>query len=256
MNYCCNCFKYPKRRQKIVYKSCRFCESVFCEKCAYYKDHNCKNIDLNYNYTKIQSLLKRYNIDIDSTQLDTFLEKETFVYNVYPKYENIFYALDLCPIHKAKVVILGQDPYHGPSQAHGLAFSVQNCTIPPSLKNIIHELRNDTGSILESGDLSCWAKNGVLLLNCVLTVRENVANSHANAGWEPVTDSIIKSVQENPRVVFMLWGKYAQSKRHLIDETRHSVLTAPHPSPLSAYRGFYGCRHFSQANKILGEKIF
>jgi uracil-DNA glycosylase len=208
-------------------------------------------------YKPIRELLDKFEINVNCEKLDTFLEHESFLYEVFPKYENIFRALELCPLDQAKVVILGQDPYHGKKQANGLAFSVQkDQKMPPSLMNIRKEIYEDTGTLLPNGDFSHLAKNGVLLLNCVLTVRESSPNSHKNHGWEEITDYIIKRIQKNPKVVFLLWGKIAQLKRNLIDETKHHVLTAPHPSPLSAYKGFFGCRHFSQTNAIFQENIF
>jgi uracil-DNA glycosylase len=173
---------------------------------------------------------------------------------IYPPQKTIFAALELCPLSKTNVVILGQDPYHGPEQANGLAFSVTSGQkIPPSLQNIYKEIASDTGSAcVTNGDLTPWAEQGVLLLNACLTVEASEAGSHQGWGWEPFTDTIIKTVSDaQPSVVFMLWGKFAQSKMPLIDTTKHLVLTAAHPSPLSAHRGFLGCRHFSQANKYL-----
>jgi uracil-DNA glycosylase len=187
------------------------------------------------------------------------ISKERKIYKIFPPDNEIFKALELCPIYKTKVVILGQDPYHGEGQAHGLAFSVRNnVNIPPSLRNILKEVYEDVGTILDSGDLSCWANNGVLLLNTVLTVRESKPNSHANIiGWEKYTDDIIRQVsQTQPRCVFLLWGNHAKSKYSLIDNTKHLILTAPHPSPLSAHRGFFGCKHFSKANSYLDTKTF
>tara|TARA_B110000977_G_scaffold196767_2_gene277847 strand:+ start:436 stop:1020 length:585 start_codon:yes stop_codon:yes gene_type:complete len=185
--------------------------------------------------------------------------KERTVYKIFPPEKEVFRALELCPIYQTKVLILGQDPYHGEGQAHGLAFSVnENAKIPPSLRNILKELENDVGSKLNSGDLTCWTKSGVLLLNTVLTVRESRANSHANIiGWEAYTDDIIRQVSASQsRVVFMLWGNQAKAKASLIDSSKHLILTAPHPSPLSAHRGFIGCKHFSKANDYLVERIF
>ena len=153
-----------------------------------------------------------------------------------------------------KVVILGQDPYHGPGQAHGLSFSVPNTVpFPPSLLNIFKEIVDDVGGEMPvSGNLTHWAQQGVLLLNSVLTVRANEAASHANIGWMDFTDTVISTLSEKKRgLVFLLWGKFAQDKQVLIDETRHFVLKAPHPSPLSAYRGFLGCKHFSRTNDLL-----
>ena len=173
---------------------------------------------------------------------------------VYPANENIFRATELTPIDTVKVVILGQDPYHGEGQAHGLAFSVQKgMRVPPSLKNIYKELQSDIGMTPpEHGFLEGWAKQGVLLLNTTLTVEAGQAASHAGQGWEEFTDSIIKQVNVcNHPVVFMLWGSHAQKKANMIDRDKHLILTAPHPSPLSAHRGFLGCRHFSKANEFL-----
>lgn len=173
---------------------------------------------------------------------------------VYPASQNIFSAFNLCPFYKVKVVILGQDPYHNKGQAHGLSFSVPNETkIPPSLKNIYREIKDDIGvQIPSSGNLTRWAEQGVLLLNTTLTVEENHAGSHQDLGWETFTDAVIKKIsEEKEHVVFLLWGKYAQTKTVQIDENKHLILTAPHPSPLSAYTGFFGCKHFSQTNKYL-----
>jgi uracil-DNA glycosylase len=173
---------------------------------------------------------------------------------VYPPAELIFNAFDRCPFTRVKVVILGQDPYHGPGQAHGLAFSVLDETpIPPSLRNIYKEIESDIGTPPpSSGNLERWATQGVFLLNSTLTVAAGAAGSHQTFGWERFTDTVIKTVAEQKQyVVFMLWGAFAQSKAAFIDETRHLVLTAPHPSPLSAHRGFLGCRHFSQCNDYL-----
>lgn len=173
---------------------------------------------------------------------------------VYPRGSDIFNAFNFTPFADVKVVILGQDPYHGPNQAHGLCFSVRpGVDIPPSLVNIYKELRNDLGiEPPRHGHLEKWARQGVLLLNAVLTVQAHNAASHAGKGWELFTDAAIHALnREREHVVFMLWGSYAQKKGGFIDRSRHLVLTAPHPSPLSAHRGFIGCRHFSQANVYL-----
>jgi uracil-DNA glycosylase len=173
---------------------------------------------------------------------------------IYPQTSAWFHALEATPLDEVKVVILGQDPYHQSGQAHGLCFSVQaGVKVPPSLVNIYKELHTDLAiSPANHGYLESWAKQGVLLLNAVLTVEESNANAHQGEGWEQFTDKIINIVNEQcEHVVFMLWGSYAQKKGAMIDETRHLVLKAPHPSPLSAYRGFFGCRHFSQANDYL-----
>jgi uracil-DNA glycosylase len=177
---------------------------------------------------------------------------------IYPKSDNIFAALDLCPLTRVKVVIIGQDPYHGPDQAHGLCFSVQpGVARPPSLVNIFREINDDLGSAEqrldgEKGCLEPWARQGVLLLNAVLTVERGRAGSHQGRGWETFTDRVVEVLCGNrENLVFMLWGSYAQKKGASIDRSRHCVLTAPHPSPLSAHRGFFGCRHFSRANSYL-----
>ncbi len=173
---------------------------------------------------------------------------------IYPAPAAIFRALDLTPVDRVKVVILGQDPYHGPGQAQGLCFSVPaKVAWPPSLQNIFTELTSDVGVPQPtSGDLSPWAKQGVLLLNATLTVEQAKAGSHQGKGWERFTDTIIKLINdEKEHVVFILWGKYAQEKGNIIDEAKHKVLRAPHPSPLSSYQGFFGSRPFSQANEYL-----
>lgn len=173
---------------------------------------------------------------------------------VYPPASKIFSAFDNSPFTDTKVVIIGQDPYHGPGQANGLAFSVSpGIMIPPSLRNIFKEINSDIGApIPNDGDLTRWARQGVLLLNATLTVREHQPRSHANIGWSEFTDAAVRAVNEHgENVVFMLWGSDAIRKGSMIDTNRHLVLKAPHPSPLSASRGFFGCRHFSQANAYL-----
>lgn len=175
---------------------------------------------------------------------------------VYPAKEDIFNAIKFTPYADVKVVIIGQDPYHGPNQAHGLSFSVRHgITPPPSLKNIFKELHEDLGIEIPShGCLEGWAKQGVLLLNAVLTVEAGQPSSHANVGWQHFTDRIIEVLNDHPqRIVYLLWGAYAQRKGQLIDDKHHHVLTAAHPSPFSAHNGFFGCRHFSQANNFLKE---
>lgn len=170
---------------------------------------------------------------------------------IYPSHDDIFKSLEVTIPSKVKVVILGQDPYHGPRQAHGLSFSVPDgVALPPSLKNIFKEVINDQGSMsLTSGNLSDWAKQGVLLLNRVLTVEEGKAGSHQGKGWETFTEAVLKVLANSDQpLVLMLWGSQAQTIRHLFGKPQHLVLTAPHPSPLSSYRGFFGCRHFSKAN--------
>lgn len=176
---------------------------------------------------------------------------------IYPSADNVFKAFDLTPLDKVKVVILGQDPYHGPHQAHGLAFSVnEGIAFPPSLQNIFKELETDIEDfqIPMHGDLTSWAEQGVFLLNTVLTVQKGLANSHADWGWEQFTDEVIATLNnQREHIVFMLWGAHAQKKGRVIDKQKHLVLTSPHPSPLSAYRGFFGSRHFSKANQYLLE---
>lgn len=192
---------------------------------------------------------KQYFLD-----LKAFIESEYKRKTVFPKYDNIFRAFDLTPPEKVKVVIIGQDPYHGTNQANGLAFSVcDECKIPPSLKNIFKELVDDIGSqTITCGDLTQWAEQGVLLINSVLTVESAKANSHKNMGWEIFTDALIKKLSfEYENIVFILWGNPSQKKEILIDTTKHLILKAPHPSPLSSYRGFFGSKPFSKANSYL-----
>lgn len=193
---------------------------------------------------------------IEFEKLRLFLQEEKSKYNVFPPGGKIFNAFNLTPLPAVKVVILGQDPYHGPGQAHGLAFSVPDGTKPPpSLINIFKEIKQDLGfRPAQSGNLEKWAREGVLLLNTCLTVREATPASHAGKGWEHFTDRAIKAVSdERAGVVFMLWGRHAQAKEVLIDSTRHFILKTVHPSPLSASRGFFGCKHFSLANQYLIE---
>ncbi len=209
------------------------------------------------------------NISIESSwkkQLEVEFDKDYFVQlqakvdgarlrkMVFPTPAQVFNAFFLCPFATVKVVILGQDPYHKKGQAHGLSFSVpDSVSIPPSLKNIYKELKSDIGKeIPNHGNLEDWAKQGVLLLNSSLTVEEQKPGSHLGLGWEIFTDSVIKTISdEKTHVVFLLWGNFARSKRTLIDETKHLILEAPHPSPFSAHTGFFGCRHFSKTNEYL-----
>ena len=187
-------------------------------------------------------------------QLVGFVKQEYAQTRIYPRAANIFRAFDKCPLDSLKVVIIGQDPYHEEGQANGLCFSVNDgVKFPPSLQNIFAEIKNDLGKpIPTSGNLDRWAKQGVLLLNSVLTVRAHAAASHANKGWEQFTDSVVRTIAENKEnVVYMLWGNYAQKKGSIVDPTRNCILKSAHPSPLSVYRGFFGCRHFSQANAYL-----
>ena len=187
-------------------------------------------------------------------ELQAFVQKRRAEVRVFPEEKNVFTALELTPFESVKVVILGQDPYHGFGQAHGLSFSVQKeIPLPPSLKNIYKELQEDIGGELPTeGDLSHWAKQGVLLLNTVLTVEEGNANSHKGMGWERLTNRLIESLNGlKLPVIFILWGKPAQDKEKLITNPNHVILKAPHPSPLSAYRGFFGSKPFSKVNDIL-----
>lgn len=186
--------------------------------------------------------------------LTNFVREEYKTHKVYPPAKLIFNAFDQCPFENIKVVILGQDPYHGPGQAHGLCFSVNDgIDFPPSLRNIFKELKNDLGKEIPlSGNLTNWATQGVLLLNATLTVRANQAGSHQNKGWEQFTDAVINKINEHKNhVVFILWGNFAISKSKFIDQGKHLVLSSVHPSPLSASRGFFGNRHFSRANEFL-----
>lgn len=187
-------------------------------------------------------------------KLREFLKREYSSYTIYPHMNDIFNALKTTSYSDVKAVILGQDPYHSPNQAHGLAFSVKETTPPPpSLINIFKELQSDVGtSPPKTGNLTGWAKQGVLLLNTVLTVRRGEAFSHRSMGWEVFTDKIITILNDRERpIVFLLWGRPAQQKQSIITNKRHCILTAPHPSPLSAFGGFFGCRHFSKTNEFL-----
>lgn len=190
-------------------------------------------------------------------KLVAFVKQEYARYTVYPPGHLLFYAFDTCPFDKVMVVIIGQDPYHEPGQYYGLCFSVlDGVPFPPSLVNIFKEIQNDLGKpVPRSGRLERWSNQGVLLINSILTVRAHQAGSHQGKGWEEFTDAVIKRINdEKENVVFMLWGAYAQKKGAFIDRTRHCVLTAPHPSPLSADRGFFGCKHFSKANEYFRSK--
>ncbi len=189
-------------------------------------------------------------------ELYKFIKEEYSKVAVFPPADEIFSALHLTPLSKVKVVIIGQDPYHNVGQAHGLCFSVRpEVDIPPSLVNIYKELQSDLGcKIPNNGYLVKWAEQGVLLLNTVLTVRAHQALSHQGKGWEQFTDAIIRAVNAEDRpIAYLLWGRPAQSKMNMLDNPKHKVFTAPHPSPLSAHRGFFGCKHFSQANAFLQE---
>lgn len=187
-------------------------------------------------------------------QLVKFVKAEYASQTIYPPAGQIFNAFNLCPLDNVRVVILGQDPYHGAGQAHGLCFSVNDgVPFPPSLLNICKEMADDMGKPMPaSGNLQYLANQGVLLLNATLTVRSGQAGSHQGKGWETFTDAVIKTISNTKQnVVFLLWGAYAGNKSKLIDASKHLVLKAPHPSPLSSYRGFFGCKHFSQANAYL-----
>ena len=189
-------------------------------------------------------------------ELTRFVREEFAQHKVYPPGKLIFNAFNQCPFDQVKVVILGQDPYHGPGQAHGLCFSVpEGVAFPPSLQNIFAEIKSDLGiSVPRHGNLERWARQGVFLLNATLTVRATQAGSHQNKGWETFTDRVIHLLAEKKdNLVFMLWGSYAQQKGKFIEPSRHLLLTSVHPSPLSAYRGFFGNRHFSKANQYLSE---
>ncbi|MDZ4786038.1 MAG: uracil-DNA glycosylase [bacterium] len=213
------------------------------------------NPDNNTSQKKWKNLLK------EETESEYFLKLKSFIKEqrskgkiIYPQDSEILNALHFTPLENVKVVILGQDPYHGPGQAHGLCFSVQaGVPAPPSLVNIFLEIKNDLGiSTPNHGHLVSWATQGVLLLNAVLSVENGKPGSHANMGWEKFTDKIVSIVNDNCEgVVFLLWGSYAQKKGGIINRKKHHVFTAPHPSPLSSYRGFFGCKHFSETNRIL-----
>lgn len=190
-------------------------------------------------------------------ELIAFVKREYKTQTIYPRGGDIFKAFDCCDFSNVKVVIIGQDPYHGPGQANGLSFSVSvGIRVPPSLLNIYKEIQNDLGKPIPlSGDLERWARQGVLLLNATLTVKASAPGSHQNRGWETFTDAVIKKISdEKEGVVFLLWGSYAQKKGEIIDRNKHLVLMSPHPSPFSADRGFFGCKHFSKANAYLQSK--
>lgn len=189
--------------------------------------------------------------------LKNFLIDEKKNFTIYPKGGDIFNAYNLTPFNKVKVVIIGQDPYHGPNQAHGLCFSVlKGVRVPPSLVNIYMELKEDVEfKIPNHGELTYWARQGVFMLNATLTVRKGMAGSHQNKGWEQFTDATIKAISEYKKdVVFLLWGRFAQQKANLIDDSKHFILKAAHPSPFAARNGFFGCKHFSQTNALLLSK--
>ena len=192
---------------------------------------------------------KEYFIKLTDFVRSEYLSGKT----IFPAAKNIFNAFNLCPLNQVKVVIIGQDPYHEPNQAHGLCFSVLPPTpLPPSLQNIYKEIESDIGrKSVTNGDLTHWANQGVLLLNSTLTVRAHAAASHSGRGWEEFTDAVIRIVSGRENIVYMLWGSFAQKKAALVDENKNLVLKSAHPSPLSAYRGFFGNKHFSRANEYL-----
>ena len=189
-------------------------------------------------------------------ELSDYLKKSRKKKIILPKTENIFNAFKLCNYHKLKIVIIGQDPYHNINQAHGLAFSVKSKKLPPTLINIFKELKNDLKiEFSKNGNLENWAKQGVLLINSTLTVERNKPNSHKHIGWQKFTDNIISYISKNKKeIIFMIWGNHAKNKLKLIDKNKHHTLITSHPSPLSAYRGFFGCKHFSKSNTILNSQ--
>ncbi len=211
----------------------------------------CINPDIEEKWKEL--LIKEFQ-SLYFLDLKKFIQEEKVKFKIYPPGRLIFSAFNLTPPDMVKVVLLGQDPYHGAGQAHGLCFSVPDgVNLPPSLKNIYKELSDDLGIVPAGhGNLEKWARQGVLLLNATLTVRANHAGSHQNRGWEKFTDAAISALSENYEgIVFLLWGRYARAKESLIDSNRHHVLKAAHPSPFSAFNGFFGCRHFSAANSLL-----
>ena len=212
------------------------------------------NIKIESGWKKV---LEPYFQTPEWKSLTDFVRQEYLTATVYPHPKNVFNAFNSTPFNKVKVVIIGQDPYHNPGQAHGLCFSVQpGVTPPPSLKNIYQEIENNLGIKKDyaQGNLTNWANQGVLLLNAVLTVRKNQAGSHAGRGWEKFTDEAIKQLSvQKENLVFLLWGNYAKQKGAIIDRSKHLVLESAHPSPLSAYNGFFGSKHFSKTNKYLRE---
>lgn len=200
-----------------------------------------------------KTLIKKESEKDYFKNLSLFLQEDAKQHTIYPKHKDLFKALKFCPMDKIKVLILGQDPYHGPNQAHGLSFSVpEGQPQPPSLKNIFKELNLDLGVNFLNGCLINWAEQGVLLLNSVLTVRQGQPNSHQGKGWETFTDTVIQQINLLDRpIVHLLWGSYARKKKQLITNSNHLVLETVHPSPLSAYNGFFGCKHFSKTNNFL-----
>ena len=209
----------------------------------------------NFPDTWLEPLGKRFCIDFLNEMESKFLKLNTENLAIFPPIPSIFRALELVHFNEVKVLILGQDPYHGFGQANGLSFSVnKEIMIPPSLKNIFLELENDLNiPISQHGDLTSWAQQKILLLNSVLTVEQGKPNSHQKLGWDKLTNKIISRLSQRGNMIFVLWGNSAQKKLYLIDDKENKILSAPHPSPLSAYRGFFGCKHFSEINKILIE---
>ena len=209
----------------------------------------------NFPDTWLEPLGKRFCIDFLNEMESKFLKLNTENMAIFPPIPSIFRALELVHFNEVKVLILGQDPYHGYGQANGLSFSVnKEIMIPPSLKNIFLELENDLNiPISQHGDLTSWAQQKVLLLNSVLTVEHGKPNSHQKLGWDKLTNKIISRLSQRGNMIFVLWGNSAQKKLNLIEDKKNKILSAPHPSPLSAYRGFFGCKHFSEINKILIE---
>ena len=209
----------------------------------------------NFPDTWLEPLGKRFCIDFLNEMESKFLKSNTENMAIFPPIPSVFRALELVHFNEVKVLILGQDPYHGFGQANGLSFSVnKKIMIPPSLKNIFLELKNDLNiPISQHGDLTSWAEQKILLLNSVLTVEQGRPNSHKELGWDKLTNKIISQLSQRGNMIFVLWGNFAKKKYHLIDKTKNKILSAPHPSPLSAYRGFLGCKHFSEINKILIE---
>lgn len=212
-----------------------------------------QRIDPKINESWKNILMEEFNLTYFHI-LRNFLIEEKKQYTIFPPGNQIFSAFDMTPFDTVKVVLLGQDPYHGKGQAHGLCFSVPSGIIPPpSLVNIFKEIQNDLGlPVPQHGNLESWARQGILLLNATLTVRVNQPGSHQNKGWEIFTDQVIRTLsKEKTGLVFLLWGKFAQAKEYLIDSSKHFILKAAHPSPYSASEGFFGCRHFSKTNDIL-----
>ena len=209
----------------------------------------------NFPDTWLEPLGKRFCIDFLNKMESKFLKLNTENMAIFPPIPSIFRTLELVHFNEVKVLILGQDPYHGFGQANGLSFSVnKEIMIPPSLKNIFLELENDLNiPISHHGDLTSWAQQKILLLNSVLTVEQGKPNSHQKLGWDKLTNKIISRLSQRGNMIFVLWGNSAQKKLYLIDDKKNKILSAPHPSPLSAYRGFFGCKHFSEINKILIE---